>query len=308
MVDRVRPDCPPVAAQRDDEHLDVDEGTVLAHTPGDAMRCSLRGRLLHDRDALLRERFGPEDEVFDRPPERLSLRESEQRLSGWVPGRHTLFEVESDDRDRADLEQGFQVLLLTSQLFVAPVERILQLFPVGDVEQKAVMGHRPTRLVPHHARLVEEPADTPVARDHSVFHREQIARLARAPVLGEDAFPVVRMDDLQEVLWVRSPLFGRVSEHGLELRAHVDVGADVVEPVDVDRDRDLLDQRAERGGVVKRTRASVCVTHRRAPAMSRQPPRWNGKDQLRAKARRPKGPRDARPRPPEVGRPRPPTP
>jgi hypothetical protein len=68
-------------------------------------------------------------------------------------------------------------------------------------------------------------------------------------VLREHAVTVVRMDDLQEMLTVRSPLFGRVAQHRLELRTHKDVGTDVVESIDVDRDWNLLDQRRERFGV-----------------------------------------------------------
>jgi hypothetical protein len=61
-------------------------------------------------------------------------------------------------------------------------------------------------------------------------------------VLGEDALEIVGMDDLEVELRIRRPLVGRVTKYGLEVRTHEDVGADVVEPVDVDSDRNLLDQ------------------------------------------------------------------
>ena len=58
------------------------------------------------------------------------------------------------------------------------------------------MEHRPAGLVANHARLVEEPVDAPVACNHSVLHGEEVTRLARPPVLGEDALKIVGMDDL----------------------------------------------------------------------------------------------------------------
>ncbi len=272
VVDRVRPARLAVAADWDDEHLDVDERAVLAHPPGDAMGRSFGDRFFHDRRTLLSERLGLENELLDRPPERLRRRVPEQRFGCGVPRRHALLEIQSDDRDWTDLEQRLDVLLLAAELLLAPVERILQLLPLRDVEKKAVMEDRLTRLVAHHPRLVQEPADAPVARNHAVFHGEKVPRLARSPVLGKDAFTVVRMDDLQEVLSVRSPLLGRIAQHGLELRTHEDVGADVVEPVDVDRDRNLLDQRPKSLSGGERARQSLRLIHRPAPTMSRQPP------------------------------------
>src|SRR4029450_4144120 len=133
-------------------------------------------------------------------------------------------------------------MLLPAELSLAPVERIRQLLPLGDVEDEAVMEHRPTGLVANHAGLVEEPVDAPVACNHAVFHREEVARLARPPVLGEDALEVVGMDNLEVELRIRRPLVGRVTKYGPEVRTHEDVGADVIEPVDVDSDRNLLDQ------------------------------------------------------------------
>src|SRR5207247_4279798 len=100
------------------------------------MSRSLGHRLFHDRSALLSERLGLENELLDRPPERLGLRIPEQRLGGGVPRRHALCEIQSDDRSRADLEQRLDVLLLAAKLLLAPVECILQLLPLRDVQQK----------------------------------------------------------------------------------------------------------------------------------------------------------------------------
>src|SRR5919197_4745045 len=106
------------------------------------MRSSFGDRLLHDRGPLLVEQLGPEDEILDRPPERLLLRVPEQRLSSGVPRRNPLIKVERDDRDRADLDQGLDVLLLAAQLFLAAVERVLKLLPRRDVEEKTVVEQR----------------------------------------------------------------------------------------------------------------------------------------------------------------------
>src|SRR5689334_19008428 len=114
VIDRVRPDRLAVAADWDDDHVDVDESAILTRAPGDAMSRSFGHRLVHDRSALPSERLGPEYELLDRPAERLGLRVPEERLGGWVPRRHVLIEVESHDGHRADLEQGLEVLLLTA--------------------------------------------------------------------------------------------------------------------------------------------------------------------------------------------------
>jgi hypothetical protein len=115
---------------------------------------SFGSRLFHDRGALLGERLSSENELLDAQPERLRLRVPEQRLGGGVPRRHALIEIQGDDRDWTDLEQGLEVLLLPAQLVLTLVERIRQLLPLRDVEQKAVMEHRLTGLVAHDTRLV----------------------------------------------------------------------------------------------------------------------------------------------------------
>ena len=60
------------------------------------------------------------------------------------------------------------------------------------------MKSRSTGLAGHHRRLVEEPHDPPVARDHPVLHAERLAGLARAQVRGDHALAVVRMKDPEQ--------------------------------------------------------------------------------------------------------------
>jgi hypothetical protein len=60
------------------------------------------------------------------------------------------------------------------------------------------MEHRLTVLVADHSSFIEEPVHAPVARNHPILHREHVAGLSRAAVLGEDAVAIVRVDDLHE--------------------------------------------------------------------------------------------------------------
>jgi hypothetical protein len=101
-----------------------------------------------------------------------------------------------------------------------------------------------TGVAGHHSRLVEEPDDPPVARDQPVLHPERLAGLARAQVRRHHALAVVRMQDPEQQVILAGPLLGRVAQNRLELRARVDVRAPLVQAVDVDGQRELLDQRA----------------------------------------------------------------
>ena len=55
------------------------------------------------------------------------------------------------------------------------------------------------------------------------------------------------MQERHEERRVGDPLLDRVAEHGLDLRARVDVGAVGVDPIDVDGEGQLLDERAVAG-------------------------------------------------------------
>ena len=65
-----------------------------------------------------------------------------------------------------------------------------------------------------------------------------------ALVRGEDALSVLRMEKPDEEVGVLLPRLGRVAEQRLDLRARVEVRADGVDRVDVDDERELLDERA----------------------------------------------------------------
>lgn len=98
-------------------------------------------------------------------------------------------------------------------------------------------------------------------------------------MLGEHAFAVLRVEDLEEQLLVDGPFLGRVTELGLELWAHVDVGADVVEAVDVDRHGDLVDQRPERRLVRRRPRRGSRLPLFAGPVVVPHRPRFIRKKQ-----------------------------
>ena len=99
-------------------------------------------------------------------------------------------------------------------------------------------------LVDHDDALVAEVDDPTVAGDEPVLDAERLVRLVRVDVSGEHALAVVRMEEPREQLGVRCPLLDGVAEDRLDLAAREDVRADRVELVDVDDERELLDQRA----------------------------------------------------------------
>ena len=68
------------------------------------------------------------------------------------------------------------------------------------------------------------------------------AGLERLPVGGDRALSVVRVEDPDEELRVAHALERRVADEVLDLRAHVDAGARLVEAGDVHDERELLDE------------------------------------------------------------------
>jgi hypothetical protein len=104
----------------------------------------------------------------------------------------------------------------------------------------------PAGLVADHRRLIVEPVHRPIARDHPVLRPEGLVGVARTTVFGEDPLAILGMEDLRVQVLVGGPFLGGVAELGLKPRAGVDVGASLVQSVDVHRDRDVLDQGPKR--------------------------------------------------------------
>ena len=125
------------------------------------------------------------------------------------------------------------------------MECLCQLLLLGDVEEEAVEVGGPAGLVTDD-RLVKEPMHRPIPRDHAVLRPERLVGVARAAVFGQDPLAVLWVEDLRVQLLVGDPFLHGVAELGLQSWAGVDVGASLVQPVDVDGDRDVLDQRPER--------------------------------------------------------------
>jgi hypothetical protein len=139
--------------------------------------------------------------------------------------------------ERAVREPGQGVVEgLVAKLFLGVMAR-------RDVEEVS-LEHRAVRIG-HDAGLVLDPEPAAVARAESILDEERLAGRMRALVRGENALAVLRMQDLDEQVVVLDPLDDGVAEHVLDLRARVDVRADVVETVDVDREGQLLHERAE---------------------------------------------------------------
>ncbi len=81
-----------------------------------------------------------------------------------------------------------------------------------------------------------------VLREHAVLGDEPLTRHVRPLDLAEDALAIVRVQDVDEEVRIGGPLLHRVPEQRLHLRARIDVGRVVRQLVDVDHERELLDQ------------------------------------------------------------------
>ena len=99
-------------------------------------------------------------------------------------------------------------------------------------------------VVEHDHAFVAKMDDPAVAGDEPVLDAQGLMRLVRVRVGCEDALAVVRMEQPREQLGVGRPFLDAVTEHRLDLAACEDVRADRVELVEVDDERQLLDQRA----------------------------------------------------------------
>ena len=123
-------------------------------------------------------------------------------------------------------------------------QALLRLALLRDVEQVPLERDGHAGRPEDRPGLVVDPHDAPVPGDQPVLEGEPVA-FVRATVRVEDGLAVLRVEDPDEELAITLPLGERVPEHRLDLRAGVDVGALVVDRVDVDDERQLLDERPE---------------------------------------------------------------
>ncbi len=122
-------------------------------------------------------------------------------------------------------------------------ELLLRLLGRRDVEE-VPLERRPQLL---RRRRWRGPRRAPTRRarrvHEAVLDRERVA-VVGALVRSEDTLPILGMEKTDEEVGVLLPRLGRVAEQGLDLRARVEVRADGVDRVDVDDERELLDERA----------------------------------------------------------------
>ena len=123
-------------------------------------------------------------------------------------------------------------------------EELLRVPAGGDVEEVS-LEHRLVAAVGvgDDTRVVLHPDDPAVAGDQPILDAQRLPGRPRALVRHEDALPVVGMEQLHEQLGPGRPVAGRVAEHRLDLRARVHIRARFVEPIDVDGERERLDER-----------------------------------------------------------------
>jgi len=127
---------------------------------------------------------------------------------------------------------------------------VLRRLPLADVEQVALDGERPARLVQHSDGLLPHPDDAPVAREHAVAQADGLRSVHSVP-LGEDLVPVVRVDEPGEEAGIREQLVGGVADEPVDLRAD-ERRLPALERPDIRDDRQVLPERAVgRLGVAK---------------------------------------------------------
>ena len=117
----------------------------------------------------------------------------------------------------------------------------LELVPGGhlgrDVDQEPLGVDRSPRLVLGDRDLVMDPDLVLVLGDDAVLGRERLARFRRAAPFLERSLPVLGVEDLSEERRIAHALERRVAGELLDLRAHVDARARLVEPGDVHDER-----------------------------------------------------------------------
>ena len=113
---------------------------------------------------------------------------------------------------------------------------------LGDVDEEALHVLSGTGLVANDDGLVVHPDRAPVGMDEPVLPRPAlVAALEDLGMVREHLLAVVGMDDrLEEILL--EPALGRIAEHRLDGGVDVDRLRALVGLIDVERQRQLLDQ------------------------------------------------------------------
>ncbi len=109
VVDRVEADVLTLDRERHEHHPHVDQLAVLAHATGSTAGAAFVECFERDVPTLATE-VVVENEVVDRPSDRLLRRPTEELRGSGVPARNPLAGVHDDDRHRADLDERLEVL------------------------------------------------------------------------------------------------------------------------------------------------------------------------------------------------------
>ena len=162
---------------------------------------------------------------------------AEDALGRGVPARHLAVGGARDDRVERRADDG-----------LAREQRRLPLLLLGDVEDVALDAERHAVLVVHEHALVAHPRVGAVAAQHPVLALEALARVDQGGRLRDHTVVVVGMQDLHEEVGVRRPFLGRVAEHLGGLGTDVEARRQGVGHVDVDDQRQPLEQIADVAG------------------------------------------------------------
>ena len=178
-------------------------------------------------------------------------------------GRLALLMPELDRVTEALVEEG-----AVGEAGQRVVEGLLPQLQLGlalarDVEEVALQVERLPVVVEDDDPFVAKPDDSAAAGDQAVLDAERLVRLMRVRMGGEHALAVVLVEQAREQVGVGLPLLHAVAEEGLDLWAREDVGADRVECVDVDDERELLDQRAIAAADLPRGQVVVALAERK---------------------------------------------
>jgi hypothetical protein len=123
------------------------------------------------------------------------------------------------------------------------LERLGRGTALRHVKQEAMEVEGLAVGIPNHHGLVLDPEQATVLRVEAVLAREGLTRFVRPCRLAEDPDFVLRMNGVDEELRVGEPFLRAVAEDPLRLRTDVDVGAHVVDRVDIGHKRKPLDDR-----------------------------------------------------------------
>ena len=160
--------------------------------------------------------------------------------------------VEVDENERrllvsilADRDRMLQLLVEESPVREARqwveerllAQLLLELAFRGDVEDVALQVQRLAGLVEDDHAFVSNRHHPPIPGQEAVLEAERLVSLVRVGVRSEYAVSVVRMKCANEEIRIVTPLLDGVAEQRFDVIAREDVGAALIERVDVDHER-----------------------------------------------------------------------